>query len=57
MVLCPPFLPGILRSFLLILGLLAGGGMAWAQAYNWKPVVIHGGGFVSGIVFHPNVPG
>ena len=57
MVLCPQFLPGILRSFLLILGLLAGGGMARAQTYNWKPVVIRGGGFVSGIVMHPNVPG
>ena len=49
--------PGILRLFLLILGLLAGGGTAWAQAYNWKPVVINGGGYVDGIVFHPNVPG
>jgi len=49
--------PGIFRLFLLILGLLAGGGMAWAQAYNWKPVVINGGGYVDGIVFHPNAPG
>ena len=50
-------IPGILRSFLLILGLLSGGGTAWAQAYNWKPVVINGGGYVDGIVFHPNAPG
>ncbi len=49
--------PGILRLILLILGLLAGGGMVWAQAYNWKPVVINGGGYVDGIVFHPNAPG
>jgi hypothetical protein len=49
--------PGILRLFLLILGLLAGGGMAWAQAYNWKPVAIRGGGFVTGIQFHPNASG
>jgi hypothetical protein len=50
-------IPGILRLFLLILGLLSGGGTAWAQAYNWKPVVINGGGYVDGIVFHPNAPG
>jgi hypothetical protein len=50
-------LPGILRSFLLILGLLTGGGMAWAQAYNWKPVAIHGGGLVTSIVMHPNASG
>jgi fibronectin type 3 domain-containing protein len=47
----------ILRFLLLIVGFLAGGGMAWAQAYNWKPVVINGGGYVDGIVFHPNEPG
>ncbi|MGP8054126.1 MAG: fibronectin type III domain-containing protein [Limisphaerales bacterium] len=46
-----------MRLILLILGLLAGGGMVWAQAYNWKPVVINGGGYVDGIVFHPNAPG
>ena len=50
-------IPGVLRLFLLILGLLSGGGTAWAQAYNWKPVVINGGGYVDGIVFHPNAPG
>jgi hypothetical protein len=50
-------IPWVLRLFLLILGLLSGGGTAWAQAYNWKPVVINGGGYVDGIVFHPNAPG
>jgi hypothetical protein len=48
-------IPGLLRSFLLILGLLSGGGTAWAQAYNWKPVVINGGGLVDGIVMPLNV--
>ena len=28
-----------------------------AQAYVWKPVAIKGGGFVSGIITHPNAPG
>ena len=49
--------PRILSSFLLILGLLSGGGTAWAQAYKWKPVAIHGGGFVTGIQFHPSASG
>jgi hypothetical protein len=49
--------PRILRLFLLILVLLSIGGIAWAQAYNWKPVVINGGGYVDGIVFHPDAPG
>jgi hypothetical protein len=48
---------GALRSFLLILvGLLAGPAVE-AQTYNWKPVQIHGSGFVTGILFHPNAPG
>jgi hypothetical protein len=51
-------IPGIWLSVLLILSLLsAGGRVAWAQAYNWKPVVINGGGYVDGIVFHPDAPG
>lgn len=51
------FFAAVLRSFLLISALLAGGGTAWAQAYNWKPVAIHGGGFVTGIQFHPSFSG
>jgi photosystem II stability/assembly factor-like uncharacterized protein len=27
------------------------------QSYNWKNVVIKGGGFVSGLMTHPNAPG
>jgi len=51
-------IPGVVGLFLLVLSLLsAGGGAAWAQAYSWKPVVINGGGYVDGIVFHPNAPG
>ena len=47
----------ILQFLLLILCLLSGTATSRAQAYNWKPVAIHGGGFVTGILFHPNAPG
>jgi hypothetical protein len=47
----------ILRFFPLVLCLLFDGETAWAQAYNWKPVVINGGGYADGLVFHPNAPG
>jgi hypothetical protein len=30
---------------------------AWGQTYSWKNVAIKGGGFVSGILTHPNAPG
>ncbi|HTB60907.1 MAG TPA: hypothetical protein VLC06_23710, partial [Polyangia bacterium] len=30
-----------------------GGGLKGSAAYNWKNVVVLGGGFVSGIVFSP----
>ncbi len=42
---------------MLFLSVLVGSAPAQAQTYNWKPVQIHGGGFVSGILFHPDEPG
>ena len=33
------------------------GATAFGQAYVWKNVAIKGGGFVSGIITHPNAPG
>ena len=42
---------------MLFLSVLVGSDPARAQTYNWKPVQIHGGGFVTGILFHPNAPG
>jgi hypothetical protein len=30
---------------------------SFGQTYNWKNVVIKGGGFVSGLITHPNAPG
>jgi photosystem II stability/assembly factor-like uncharacterized protein len=50
-------LASVLHVLPLSLGLLSVGGTAWAQAYNWKPVVIRGGGFVTGIQFHPGAAG
>ena len=32
---------------------VVGGGLKGSAAYNWKNVVVLGGGFVSGIVFSP----
>lgn len=48
---------GTLRSFLLLLAGLFAGHAVEAQTYNWKPVQIHGSGFVSGLLFHPNALG
>ena len=48
---------GALYLFLLMLGGLLTTHTVEAQTYNWKPVQIHGGGFVSGILFHPDQPG
>ena len=42
--------------FALLLGLLAVS-QAGAQTYNWKQVQISGGGYVTGILFHPNEQG
>lgn len=37
---------------------VSGMAVAWAQAdYQWRNVAIGGGGFVSGLVFHPSEPG
>ncbi len=49
-----------LRRFLAALGptgffLMAAS--AFGQSYTWKNVVIKGGGFVSGLITHPNAPG
>lgn len=33
------------------------GATTFAQSYVWKSVAIKGGGFVSGIITHPNAPG
>jgi len=46
----------VLRALLLAVGLFCADG-ARAQAYQWKPVVIGCGGFVSGIITHPNAAG
>jgi hypothetical protein len=42
-------LRSLLLMWLLLLVVLA----EEAQTYDWKPVKIHGGGFVTGILFHP----
>ncbi|MBW8780309.1 MAG: fibronectin type III domain-containing protein [Verrucomicrobia bacterium] len=47
----------ILHSFLLIWLVLLAAPPVEAQSYVLKEVVIKGGGFVTGIVPHPNVPG
>jgi hypothetical protein len=45
------------QVLVLSVGLAASGSAVWAQTYNWKPVQIHGSGFVSGILFHPDESG
>src|SRR5690606_23346116 len=47
----------VLRSLLWMMVWLSGVGTASAQAYDWKQVKLGGGGFVTGITFHPNVSG
>ena len=42
---------------MLFVSALVGSDPAQAQTYNWKPVVIKGGGFVTGIITHPNAAG
>jgi hypothetical protein len=43
----------LLPGFVLLCSMLP----CFGQAYNWKPVVIKGGGFVTGIITHPTEPG
>jgi hypothetical protein len=50
----------VISTLRLLLVMLLGGlavSAVQAQTYNWKPVQIHGSGFVSGMLFHPNAPG
>ena len=45
------------RGLVLALLMLLPCASVFGQAYNWKPVAIKGGGFVTGIIPHPNAPG
>jgi hypothetical protein len=45
------------RGLDLILILFLSAVTSFGQTYNWKNVVIKGGGFVSGLITHPNAPG
>ena len=45
------------RVILSVLALLSGAVTGFGQAYDWKQVKLGGGGFVTGITFHPNVSG
>jgi hypothetical protein len=45
------------RKLELILVLSLSAVTSFGQTYNWKNVVIKGGGFVSGLITHPNAPG
>lgn len=48
---------GTFRSFFLFFAGLLAVSTVQAQSYNWKPVKIHGGGFVTGLLFHPEEQG
>jgi hypothetical protein len=45
------------RRLELVLVLFLSAVTSFGQTYNWKNVVIKGGGFVSGLITHPNAPG
>jgi hypothetical protein len=45
------------RGLYLILVLFLSAVTSFGQTYNWKNVTIKGGGFISGIITHPNAPG
>ena len=45
------------RSFFVFFAGLLAVSTVQAQTYNWKPVKIHGGGFVTGLLFHHNEQG
>jgi hypothetical protein len=49
----PPWLPASVG----LAGILAMTASVFGQPYNWKNVVIKGGGFVTGLITHPNAPG
>jgi hypothetical protein len=46
-----------LPRFAVVALMLFCGATAFAQSYVWKSVAIKGGGFISGIITHPNAPG
>ena len=46
-----------LSRFAVVALMIFCGASAVAQSYVWKNVAIKGGGFVSGIITHPNAPG
>jgi hypothetical protein len=49
----PPWLPASVG----LAGILAMTASVFGQPYNWKNVAIKGGGFVTGLITHPNAPG
>ena len=51
------FRPAQIRRLGVILAMLMPAVASFGQSYNWKPVAIKGGGFISGIITHPNAPG
>ena len=52
--------PSCLRRFLILFslaGFFLPATSVPGQSYTWRNVVIKGGGFVSGLITHPNAPG